>query len=450
MAQIGGAHVLCPRCQSAWSDAETRCPSDGWKLIVDRRGQRIAERFEVLRLLGVGGQGSSVWVARDERLGIEVALKLLVARDPSEAARFERGAILGRSLEHDGVAPVMDHGKDGELAWVSMRLLVGETLAARIGVASTMSARDAVLIADQVLAALEHAHAVEIVHRDLKPANLFLVADPDPAITTPRVKILDFGIARLVGPSAAERFGPFFPDDEPIAPELESEVTGQHRICGTPEYMAPEQILGGDPDPRSDLYALGVILYRLVSGQLPFRARTRYEVYHRHLHEPPQPLSARVSVPIPFAAAIQRALAKSAADRFPNAREMREVLRASVGLPPVKRPSLFPTELEPPPTREPQASASASALDPVGVSPLPSLPRARTTTTQRPAIVELPPAPRPRRGRVFFGALSIGALLAVGLAAYLLTAGESTEPPPPADHVVTTGQTLQGSTLGGF
>jgi len=381
-------------------------------------------------MLGVGGAGSSVWVARDTKNDERVALKLLLSTDPQELARFERGAILAASLRHPNIARVFEHGKDGELAWISMELLQGETLATRLAVARTVTPKTAVLLADQVLAALEHAHGGEIVHRDLKPANLFVAPAAPGSGEAERVLILDFGIARLVGPSAAERFGPFFPDDDPIAPELESEVTGEHRICGTPEYMSPEQILGGEPDIRSDFYALGIILYRMVGGHLPFRARTRYEIYHRHLHETAPPLPPIVMAPIPFAAVLHRAMAKNPSDRFGSAAEMRTALRASVGMIPVKRPRLFPTELE---VRALPESASFGQLPthPVSISPLP-LPV--------PAAAPVPTAP-PRRSRapVIYSAISIAALI-LALVAYLTLTRASNDggTPPPKPSISST------------
>lgn len=360
--------MLCPRCKATYSEValaeladRSRCPADGWRLVVDRRGARLGP-FSVDEFLGVGGAGSSVWVAREAlgeaRRGGErkIALKFLPwperEEERHEVARFERGAILAESLDHPHVAKVFAHGRltasDGDLLWVSMALLEGDTLAGHAARRKIVPPREAVELVDQVLSALEVAHAAGIVHRDLKPANLHVSPSRAPSgeELIPHVRVLDFGIARLTGASAVERFGPFFPDDDPVAPELEQEVTGQHRICGTPEYMAPEQILGAPPDPRSDLYAVGVILYRLLTGQLPFRGRTRYELYHRHLHDKPPALSSGLSVPLPLEATMHRALAKKPEERFPDARTMRDALREAVGLSKVPRPRLFPTENE--------------------------------------------------------------------------------------------------------
>lgn len=461
----GEETVLCPRCKTVVSDAEvatladpTRCPRDGWKLIVDRVGQRL-DRFTIERFLGVGGAETSVWVASETLTATsrrapeatrQVALKLMPLRpdDKQEQARFERGAILAESLDHPHIARVHAHGRlvapEGELLWVTMELLSGETLASAATGKKLFTPRAAVDLADQILAGLEVAHANEVVHRDLKPANLHLSQQtaPDGRPLPPHLKILDFGIARLTSRSAAERFGPFFPDDDPVAPELEDEVTGQHRICGTPEYMAPEQILGAPPDPRSDLYALGVILYRLVSGQLPFRARTRYEVYHRHLHEAPAPFAPGLDVPVPLAAVIARALQKKAEDRFPDARTMRECLREAVGLPPIPRPRLFKTEDELPrptpldlapalstlpfapapqgPTEHSMAQVLPSQLQPApSPAPPPSLP-----LTHAPDATPVPTKRRSAFARVGLGLLAAAILIGAGVGIGLALAGE--------------------------
>ncbi len=465
----GNIIVLCPRCKTVFHDLERaanpdsdRCPKDGWKLIVDRTGTRL-ERFLVSRFLGVGGGGSSVWVATETLsqaplVTREVALKLLPLKDndAQEQARFERGAILAESLDHPNIARVYAHGRmsapDGEVLWVTMELLAGDTLSAAATGRRIFTPRGAVEIADQILSALELAHANGIVHRDLKPANLYLtpVTSDQGVAHPPHLRILDFGIARLTGRSAAERFGPFFPDDEPAAPELESEVTGQHRICGTPEYMAPEQILGGPPETRSDLYALGVILYRLLTGQLPFRARTRYEIYHRHLHDPAPPLPPGIKAPTPLAVAVFRALHKKAEDRFPDARAMRECLRDAVGMPPLQRPKLFPTDefarpdlfaLAPALSMLP-APAVGSPADTHDVSIHGPLPSATPPAASPHLVAQHHPSPAPepiastssrRKVRIIAMACAALALIGAGVALGLALSGESASAQPQVD-----------------
>lgn len=337
--------ALCPRCRARVEDPHAiRCRLDGWRLVPDRSGTRVG-RFSIEGFLGVGANGT-VWRATDE-VGHAVAVKLLHPRVPAEAQRFERGARLAQSLDHTHIARTFGLGRiadgGGELLYLDMELLDGETLAVRQSRQPRFSPGECARVADQVLHALEHVHARGIVHRDLKPSNLFIEREPEG-----HVKILDFGIAKLVGPlgrTEGSVVGPFLPDDSPDVIDELDEVTGQHKICGTPEYMAPEQVLGARADVRSDLYGLGVILYKMFTGHLPFRGRTRVELYHQHLHVPPPALPAELGVPPALAAVVMRALAKSPDDRFPTARVMREAVAQAEGrrLPsPTPLPRLLP------------------------------------------------------------------------------------------------------------
>jgi len=316
-----------------------RCRLDGWRLVSDRAGSRLG-RFTFESFLGVGANGT-VWRATDD-FGHAVAVKLLNPRVPAEAQRFERGARLAQALDHPHIARTFGLGRladeGGDLLYLDMELLDGETLAVRQSREDHLPTLECVRIADQILQALEHFHARGIVHRDLKPSNIFLEREPEG-----HVKILDFGIAKVTSASGTfgltegSVVGPFAPEDE-ARPELD-EVTGQHKICGTPEYMAPEQVVGARADVRSDLYAVGVILFKMLTGRLPFQGRTRHELYHQHLHVPPPDLSAaELGVPPALAQVVARALAKPLDGRFPDARAMREALAASIGraLPPTR------------------------------------------------------------------------------------------------------------------
>lgn len=347
--------MLCPKCKEARSDTLETCPADGFKLIRNRAHQRWG-RYLLSRFLGVGGAGATVWAADDllaTKPPFEVAIKLLPVEgvDKQEHLRFERGAVLAESLNHHHVAQVLEHGRmterGEEMVFQAMVLLEGDTLAAALAGRKRYSPKLSVALMDGVMAALEATHRADIIHRDLKPSNVFLT----PAILAegteiPWVRVLDFGIARLTNQQAAERFGPLFPDDEPLGPELGEEVTDEHRVCGTPEYMAPEQILGGVPDPRSDLYAVGVMLYRMVSGVLPFRAKTRYDLYRAHMNEAPPAFAPDLEIPKALSAVIAKALAKQPEQRFESAAQMRDAMRRAVGLEPIERPRLFPEEFD--------------------------------------------------------------------------------------------------------
>jgi serine/threonine-protein kinase len=170
----------------------------------------------------------------------------------------------------------------------------------------------------QVLRALDHAHRRNVVHRDLKPGNLFLVESPDHEGEGEVVKVLDFGIAKAF-------------EDDASTDLLSSEVTHQRQLCGTPHYMAPEQITLGRVDARTDLYAMGVVLYRMLIGRLPFEAREAAQLFRAHLGEAPpsfHEVNPNVEVPTAMEALVMRALSKAPEDRFQTAAEMRVALRS--------------------------------------------------------------------------------------------------------------------------
>jgi len=377
------------------SDApdQLRCAADGWRLIDDRAGTIVAGRYEVQDFLGVGAAGT-VWEAIDLLAeGGRVALKVLPAKNLGEAQRFERGARLVAGLSHAHIAATLAYGKDGDgedaLHWVVMELLDGETLAHAQTRAKVFDAATALGHVGAILLGLEHAHASGIVHRDLKPSNVFITADGT-------AKILDFGIAKQAGASNERALADGASDD---SDDLEAEVTGQFKICGTPEYMPPEQILGTPADVRSDLYAVGVMLYKLVSGAVPFRSRSRTEIYRQHLHVAPAPLAASAALPQSFIDVIMKAMAKRADDRFASARELHDALRVALGLP----------RLAPPPeARAPRPLFESAVPEPTpGPAVLP-LGRPKTIT---------------RRAAVVFFCVSLVALLTV-LASKLVEASD--------------------------
>jgi serine/threonine protein kinase len=313
---------ICPRCHARFAESALRCTSDGWRLIADRTGQLIAGRYLIEQFVGAGGGGASVW--RASLLGNDgkLALKLLHETDETGAQRFERGARLALELEHPSIATVHEFGHFNDVMYIAMDLLEGESIQDVLQRDRVIPWATAITWIDQVLAALEVAHERGIVHRDLKPANLFLTDDPS-APGGRRVRILDFGIARTV---EGQR--------EALAPQLEDEdddiigreITARHHICGTPEYMAPEQILGAAPQPTMDIYGVGVALYRMLTGRMPFKGKTRFDIYHGHLtaHVPPLEQSL---VPEPLAQVVLGALAKKPEERHTSARAFREALR---------------------------------------------------------------------------------------------------------------------------
>jgi serine/threonine protein kinase len=232
---------------------------------------RTVSHYQVLSLLGAGGMGE-VYLARDSRLDRTVALKILpgeVAHDPERMQRFALEAKAASALNHPNVATIYDVGEADGIHFIVMEHVDGETILGRMGRPLTPS--EVVDIAVQAADALDVAHAKGITHRDIKPANLMLTHRG-------HVKVLDFGVAKV------NRSEEISPDDvwsvEPL--------TAVGSVVGSGPYMSPEQIVGGAVDPRSDVFSLGVVLYQLAAGQLPFSGATRAEMKDRILHAAPK------------------------------------------------------------------------------------------------------------------------------------------------------------------
>ncbi|MFY0540370.1 protein kinase domain-containing protein [Nannocystis pusilla] len=269
-----------------------------------RPGQRVANRFVVSRLLGAGGMGA-VYLARDEQLGEEVALKVVAGLgllDPGAADRLRREASTARRISHPNVVRLHDIGEENGLLFLSMEYVAGESLAARLKRIGAIPAAQLRPIAEQLCDGLAAAHAAGVIHRDLKPANVLLAGDRT-------VKIIDFGIAR---------------------PLTEAGMTATNMVVGTPEYMAPEQVRGGHVDARTDIYALGAMLYHALTGRPPFAAPSPIALGLAHCQDPvPAPRLLRPDIPVEWEALILRALEKDPSHRFQSASELREVFRAS-------------------------------------------------------------------------------------------------------------------------
>ena len=387
---------LCPRCLKSFDDLTLRCPEDEKRTIEDQTGRVIAGRYTLEGLLGVGGMDGAVWSAWHEATHRSVALKLLPATSAASAERFQRGARLVSGLNHPHITTVHDYGQEpsGELFLV-MERLEGETLHAMLKREGAQTVDRALAITTQVLRALDHAHRRHVVHRDLKPGNLFLVQSGDQ--DGDMVKVLDFGIAKAF-------------EDEGGAEALAGEVTHQRQLCGTPHYMAPEQITMGRVDARADLYAMGVVLYRMLVGRLPFEAREATQLFRAHLSEAPPSLheaNPNVDVPAAVEAIVMRALAKSPGDRFQTATEMRAALkdvRRSIGVVGEDDASLSV------PPRLVDAALGAESGPDRG-------PRAQAPRRAGTGGAEAPTSsPAARRTKALLGASAAAALFGVGLA----------------------------------
>jgi serine/threonine protein kinase len=296
--------LFCPFCgaPAPQPDAE---PSDPYI------GKTIAEKYFVNGLLGRGGMGQ-VYKATHLTLDRPVALKMLARSflsDPDMVKRFHREARAASKLNHPNCINILDFGQaeDGTL-FIAMEFLAGRSLEKVLADEFPLGEARVVRIVGQILGALAEAHAAGIIHRDLKLANVMVEArrdEPD------FVKVLDFGIAKI---SEAAGGG---------------QLTGTGIVCGTPGYMSPEQARGEELDARSDLYAVGVILYELLSGRLPFVSNTPMGFVAKHMTEAPRPLGEacpdqRISPTLD--AIVMRVLSKAREDRPASAEELRELL----------------------------------------------------------------------------------------------------------------------------
>lgn len=265
-------------------------------------------RFQILRELGSGGMGV-VYAARDPSLGRDVAIKVLpesALADEVARARLLREARLAATLNHPNVCAVYDVGEAGRRIFIAMELVPGELLSARIG-GRPLEPESVLRYGQEIAEALAHAHDRRVIHRDLKSANVMITPEE-------RVKVLDFGVAsRAEGGEAP-----------PVAPGSTLTIPGA--IVGTPHYSAPEVLRGERADARSDLWGLGIVLYEMASGRLPFSGKTGFELAAAILNEPPAPLPP--SVPDGLRAVILRCLEKEPAGRYPRAAEAGAALGA--------------------------------------------------------------------------------------------------------------------------
>jgi serine/threonine-protein kinase len=264
----------------------------------------LAGRYSLFDVLGTGGM-STVWRGRDEVLGREVAVKVLspqYAADPSFRTRFEREARHVAALSHPRLITVFDCGVDGTTPFIVMELARGRTLRHVLDEVGVLPPDDVVTIAAAVCEGLEAAHAAGIVHRDIKPANIVLSAG--------EVKVLDFGIARL--------------DDS-------AGRTRTQAVLGTAAYLSPEQAAGQPAGPLADLYALGCVLFEMLTGTPPFTADSEVGVAYRQVHDDPGPPSSRrPGVPAQLDWITTRLLAKNPADRPPGAAAARAALLSAL------------------------------------------------------------------------------------------------------------------------
>ncbi len=266
------------------------------------------------RLIGQGGMGA-VFLAQQSRPRRQVAVKVLLPNAPLTATqraafleRFRRETDALASLEHPNIVPVHEYGEQNGLAYLVMPYVSGGTLRDVMEKEHQLPLTKVMNYLDQMVAALSVAHAHGVIHRDIKPANILITADE-------RLLLTDFGLVKIVTEG-----------QDPL-----SRLTGEGMPLGTPDYMAPEQVLGEGVDTRADLYSLGIILYQMVTGTTPFQGQTPMQIAMQHLHVPPSsPRALRPELPPVAEQVMLRLLAKRPADRYIRAQDVASAFRVAL------------------------------------------------------------------------------------------------------------------------
>ncbi|MFF5178569.1 serine/threonine-protein kinase [Micromonospora sp. NPDC000316] len=349
----------------------------------DRNGaQLLDERYRLVEQLGAGGM-SVVWRGYDEVLGRQVAVKVLASRLASDRAfrhRIRIEAQAAARLCHPNITNVYDYGESQQVGltvpYVVMELVDGGSLAARLSRAGQLPWRDAVAIGAEVSSALATAHSRGVVHRDVTPGNVML--------TSTGVKVVDFGISALVG---------------------ESEKGPDGTLLGTPAYLAPERLDNGQVSPATDVYAVGLLLYRMLTGRLPWEATTTTQMLRAHMYSDPDPMPPVPGLPAEVTDLVRRCLAKQPGDR-PGTAELARTLAEAAGM-------LAALPVSPAGPLDPAALASAGTTILPWSAETDALPLSRTRNRRQRVS---------RRRRVEAGVAAAG-LIAVTGAMWGLTSG---------------------------
>jgi len=300
---------ICPVCSTEYPDDVKFCANDGQTLraaapTADLVGQVVADRYHVLKKLGEGGMGQ-VYLAEHVKMGRRSAIKVMnpsMVHDPDAVARFNREAANASRITHPNVCAIYDFGEtpDGTI-YLAMEFVEGEPLTDVLAREGTLPVHRAGHIFLQVADALQAAHDLGIVHRDLKPDNIMISRGRE---GSDLVKVVDFGIAKAVGGDDSQK------------------VTKTGLVVGTPEFMSPEQLSGDKLDGRSDVYSLALVLFKTLTGKLPFEATTVQETMIKRLTDEPAKLAeARPDLQFPtgLQETLDAALARSPVDRYQSA-----------------------------------------------------------------------------------------------------------------------------------
>ncbi len=426
---------------------------------------RLADRYVLDELIAAGGMGE-VHRARDERLGRQVAVKVLargLTDSPESIERFRREALASAGLAHPNIARVYDYDVEDGRHFIVMEYVAGPSLERLIRDRGRLSPTDAAAITMQVCAALAAAHRAGIVHRDIKPGNVLICPDGT-------VKVTDFGIAKALGAAT---------------------LTDAGTVLGTAAYLPPEVGRGGSAGPASDLYSLGIVLYQMLTGQVPFTGETPVAVAMRHIAEDVPPPSTLVpGLPPILDAVVARSTMTLPQDRYPSAEAMADALRYGntrtapdtteamtqpmplVPVEPLPTVAMGPKATTPP-TAALEPTAAMPSLEPTAamvaatptVEPVPTLAMAQRVPTHPLQVARpeaqpetqpevAPPAPRrggPGRNRLAWGLSGLVLALAIALGAWLIGGDQSprsSTPPAATPQTSSTSPTTQATPTG--
>ena len=400
---------ICPTCQTEYADDVEFCSADGMKLRRVREvsedpmiGRALDRRWIIESKLGEGGMGA-VYAGRQKSVNRKVAIKTLrpqLADNDEFVDRFFREAKVATTINHPHCVTILDFGQDDdETLYLAMEYLEGEALADRMA-RGAMPLQDILRVGVQVTSALAAAHSHQIIHRDLKPDNIYLLDIPGGGVFA---KVLDFGIAK-------------------VNTEGATQYTRTGQVFGTPDYMSPEQCSGYELDGRSDLYALGCILYEMVLGKTPFTtpSSNSMAILMAHIHEVPATPSAQgVTLPAEVESIIMRLLHKDPNVRAESASALNRELEALLaGL----EGDMVPSLSGPMAAAATAFDATAAHVTP-GPMPSPRPPTASTSPQFAPA------APQPKRSVVPLVAVGILVALAIaGASAFALSLARQDDP----------------------
>ncbi len=404
----------CPTCDRSFGPDVLRCPEDDTALVrigglVDPMvGRDIEGRYTVREFLGAGGMGT-VYLAWQHSVGRGVALKVIdsrLCRDAMGVRRFLREAKLASRLSQPNTVSVLDFGQtqDG-LFFLAMELLQGRTLDRVLADEGPFSPARLVRVGIQLCDALDAAHALGIVHRDLKPSNIMVLDQP---AGRDLVKVLDFGLAKSIGGA-------------------ETDSTQSGRIIGTPQYMAPEVIQGAEAEATADLYALGVILHELATGEPHLRAKNTSELYAQQVLVPSRGLDGRV--PDALEQVILRLLAKEPASRQASAQEVRAALSAAVGLDSGPQPVVTAPHPRTVPIARPALAPGLAAAPPDAPTVVQPI-RARVAPAEEPAPVAPVAGVSPPRRASGLAWIGLSALVLAGGGTWLMLSRPAALPAP--------------------